>query len=168
MWLIRPKQNICVFPISRPTHHFLGDRLMFFYCATQSFFIGDHVEKKKVNRTTLREVMRFWRQNFLKLVQILTLVLNIWREISLKDNTKIVHPFFAYRLKVFLLRIIYKTKNDINRTTLKEVLRFLSQNLSKISLEGQYKKYCNNKKFPTYLLGFVGPWNRKHTYLFFA
>ena len=30
----------------RLTHHFLGDRLMFFYCATQSCFIGDHIEKK--------------------------------------------------------------------------------------------------------------------------
>ena len=40
---------------------------------------------------------------------------------------------------------------------MREVLRFLSQNLSKISLEGQYKKYCKKKKFPTYLLGFVGP-----------
>ena len=26
---IRPKKNICVFPISRPTHHFLADRLRF-------------------------------------------------------------------------------------------------------------------------------------------
>ena len=43
---LRPNKKICVFPISRPTHHFLGDRLMFFYCATQSFFIGDHIEKK--------------------------------------------------------------------------------------------------------------------------
>ena len=35
-----------------------------------------------------------------------------------------------------LLRIIYK-RNDVNRTTLREVVRFLSQNLSKISLLGQ-------------------------------
>ena len=30
-----------------------------FYCATQSFFYWDHIEKNEVNRTTLREVMRF-------------------------------------------------------------------------------------------------------------
>ena len=45
-YIVRPKKKICVFPISRPTHHFLADRLRFFYCATQSFFIGDHIEKK--------------------------------------------------------------------------------------------------------------------------
>ena len=56
---LRPIQKIYVLPISRPTQHFLADRLRFFYCATQSFFIGDHIEKNEVNRTTLREVMRF-------------------------------------------------------------------------------------------------------------
>ena len=44
--MLRQKKKICVFPISRPTYHFLADRLRFFYCATQSFFIGDHIEKK--------------------------------------------------------------------------------------------------------------------------
>ena len=29
--LIRPKQKICVFPISRLTHHFLADQLRFFF-----------------------------------------------------------------------------------------------------------------------------------------
>ena len=55
----------------------------FFYYATHSFLLGIISKKNEVDRTTLREVMRFWRQNCLKLVQILTLVLNIWREISL-------------------------------------------------------------------------------------
>ena len=77
------KKNMCVsdFPTDspfsrRPTHVFL-------VCDSKFFYWGSYRKKNEVNRTTLREVMRFWRQNFLKLVQILTLVLNIWREISL-------------------------------------------------------------------------------------
>ena len=43
-------------------------------------------------------------------------------------------------------------------------MRGLSKNLTKISLsiKGQYKNIA--KKIPTYLLGFVGPCDRKHTY----
>ena len=57
-----------------------------------------------------------------------------------RDNTKILHPFIAYRLRffycatqrVFIEDHIFK-KNDVNRTTLREVMRLLSQNLTNIS-----------------------------------
>ena len=141
--------------ISRPTHHFLAYRLRFFYCATQSFFIEDHIEKNEVNRATLREVMRSWRQHFLKLVQISTLFLFLKRNplgtkqyctlFSLTDS-----GFVIVWLKFFLfLRIIHYKKwcksDHLERRTI--------------------QKYCK-KKFPTYLglLGFVRPYNRKHTY----
>ena len=90
------KINMCVsdFPTDSPFSR--RPTQVFLLC---DFFIGDHIEKNEVNRTTLREVMRFWRQNFLKWVQIL----NIWREISLQDNNKIFHPFFSNTDSVFLL-----------------------------------------------------------------
>ena len=42
--MVRQKKK--VFPIPRLTHHFLTDRLRFFYGATQSFFIGDYRTKQ--------------------------------------------------------------------------------------------------------------------------
>ena len=130
----------------RPTQVFL-------LCDSKFFYWGSYRKKNEVNRTTLREVMRVWRQNFLKWVQIL----NIWREISLQDNKKYFTlfsntdwVFLLCNSKVFLLRIIYK-KNDVNRTTLREVLRILNQNLSKISHKDN-KKILQKKKNsrPTY------------------
>ena len=44
-------------------------------------------------------------------------------------------------------------------------MRCLSQNLSKIIFTDN-KKIVQTNKFPTYLLGFVGPCDRKHTYFF--
>ena len=65
-------------------------------------------------------------------------------------------------LRFFLLRIIY-TNNDVNRTTLKEVLRFLSQNLSKISLR-TIQKYCK-KKIPDLPTRFCRPM-KSETHIF--
>ena len=86
------QKKICVFPISRPTHHFLADRLRFFYCATQSYCIGDHIEKK-------------WSKSdhFERSYEVLKTILDIWREISLQDNKTIFHPFFDYRLRFFIM-----------------------------------------------------------------
>ena len=81
--MFRPKKNMCVSDF--PTDS-LFSRLptqVFLLCDSKFFYWGSYRKKNEVNQTTLREVMRFWRQNFLKLVQILTLVLYIWREISL-------------------------------------------------------------------------------------
>ena len=47
-----------------------------------------------------------------------------------------IRSFCCVTPNVFIEDYIY-TKNYVNRTTLREVLRFLSQNLSKISLWGQ-------------------------------
>ena len=153
----------------------LRPKKVFLLCDSKFFYWGSYRKKNEVNRTTLREVMRFWRKTNLKWVQIL----NIWREISLQDNKKIFHPFFEYRisfcivrLKVFFIEDHIK-KNDVNRTTLREVLRFWSQNLSKISHKDNKKNIAKKKKFPTYLLGFVvkSEWNRKsetHIFFFFA
>ena len=105
-----------VFPISRPTHHFLADRLRFFYCATQRFFIGDHIEKNEVNRTTLREVMRFLETKFSKIsANIDTCLKYLKRNLTL-GQYKNISPFFRLPTQVFLLcdskffllRIIYK------------------------------------------------------------
>ena len=98
---LRPNKNMCVsdFPTDspfsrRPTHVFL-------LCDSKFFYWGSYRKNNEVNRTTLWEVMRVWRQNFLKWVQIL----NIWREISLQDNNKIFHSFFEYRLSFFIVRL---------------------------------------------------------------
>ena len=100
--LARQKKYMCVFPISRPTHHFLADRLRFLYCATQSFVIGDHMEKKSKSDHFGRsyEVLK---TKFSKIsANIDTCLKYLKRNLTLVQN-KIFHPFFAYRLGFFLL-----------------------------------------------------------------
>ena len=95
------KKNMCVsdFPTDSPFSR--RPTQVFLLCDSKFFYWGSYRKKNEVNRTTLREVMRVWRQNFLKWVQIL----NIWREISLQDNNKIFHSFFEYRLCFFIVRL---------------------------------------------------------------
>ena len=70
--VIRP-QKICVsdHPTDSP------------FFATKSYFIEDHIEKNEVNRTTLRKIMRFWRQNLFKIGAKKENFLIFLREISL-------------------------------------------------------------------------------------
>ena len=93
-----------------------GDRVALFYCATHSLFIGDQIEKNEVNRTTLREVMRFWIQIISKISAKIDTFPIFEEKSHSRDNTKILHPFFAYRLRflycatqrVFIEDHIYK------------------------------------------------------------
>ena len=146
----------------RPTRVFL-------LCDSKFVYWGSNRKKNEVNRTTLREVMRFWIQIISKISAKIDTFPIFEEKSHSMDNTKILHPFVAYRLRFFLLCDStclywgsYIQKNYVNRTTLREIMRFLSQNLSKISLN----KKILQKKNPTYLLGFVGRCDRKHTYIF--
>ena len=62
---------------------------------------------------------------------LLLSILNLW-PLTLFSPTD--SGFFIVLLKVFFIEDHIYTKNYVNRTTLREVLRFLSQNVSKISL----------------------------------
>ena len=59
-------KEICVFPITQPTHPFFADRLRCFYCATQSCFIVDHIEKKRSKSDHSERSYEVWRQNLSK------------------------------------------------------------------------------------------------------
>ena len=63
----------------RPTHVFLIVRLE----------VGDHIEKNEVNRTTLREVMRFLRQKLSKISAKIDTFPIFEEKSHSKDNTNI-------------------------------------------------------------------------------
>ena len=145
------KKNMCVsdFPTDSPFSR--RPTQVFLLCDSKFFYWGSYRKKNEVNRTTLREVMRVWRQNFLKWVQI-------FEEKSHSRTIKKYFTLFSNTDSVFVLCDSkffywgsYIKKNDVNRTTLREVLRILSQNLSKISHKDN-KKILQKKKNsrPTY------------------
>ena len=73
------------------------------------------------------------------------------------------------RLKVFFIEDHIIKKNDVNRTTLREVLRFLSQNLSKISLSKDNTKILQTKKIPDLPTRFCRPMkSESHIFIFFC
>ena len=118
--------------------------------------------------------MRLWRPNLSKIKSKMD-------NFHFRDDTKILHPSFAYILRFFycatqsffLLRIIYFFKwckldhfersYEVLKSKLKEVMRFWSQNLSKISHSKDNKKYIA-KKNPDLSTRFC---NRKYTYILF-
>ena len=88
-----------MFPITRPTHHFLADLLMFFYCATQANFIGDHIERSKSDH--FERSYEVLRPNLSKIGAKVDTFPIIEEKSHSRDNDKILHPFFAYRLRFF-------------------------------------------------------------------
>ena len=114
--LVQAKKNMCVsdFPTDSP---FSRRSTQVFYCATHSSFVfWDHIENK---------IGPLWRsyEGLFKISAQMDTFLIFEEKSHFRDNTKILHAFFAYRLsgffycatQFFLLRIIY-TKNDVNRT----------------------------------------------------
>ena len=91
-----------MFPISRPTHHFLADRLKFVYCATQSFFIGDHIEKK-CKSDHFERSYEVLKTKFSKIsANIDTCLKYLKRNVTL-GQYKNISPFFRLPTQVFLL-----------------------------------------------------------------
>ena len=65
--------------------------------------VGDHIEKNEVNRTTLREVMRFLRQKLSKISAKIDTFPIFEEKSHSRDNTKYIAPFFRLPTQVVLL-----------------------------------------------------------------
>ena len=103
-WLGQKK--ICVFPITRPTHHVLAAYSGFcLLCDSKFCYWGLYRNYIEVNQTTLREVVRFWRKKLSKIsAKIYTFPIHItcWLH-SVCDN---IFKIFQY-IEIWLTASTY-------------------------------------------------------------
>ena len=98
----KAKKKICVFPISRPTHHFLGDRLRFFYCATQSYFYWGSY-RKKCKSDHFERSYEVLKTKFSKISANIDTCLKYLKRNLTPRQYKNISPFFRLPTQVFLL-----------------------------------------------------------------
>ena len=83
------KKNMCVSDHPTDSPFFHRPTQVFFIVRLKVFFIEDDISKKnEVNRTTLREVIRFWRQNSSKISEKMDNFLIFEEKSHSRDNKK--------------------------------------------------------------------------------